>query len=159
MKPNRSAKPAPQGKLEINLPAVEKLKIDGDVPFYFVRKNDLPIVNLRLIFRAGSKADPVGKTGLTYMTSMLLDEGAAGLSTFEIDAGFENLGTGFSISTTQDAVYISLLSLNENLEKSLELLGKIVNSPDFTDESFGIEKHKLHPRRILRVYSVLSENY
>lgn len=143
MKINRNIKPAPRGKLEISLPAVNKFSIDGDIPFYFVRKNDLPIVNVRLIFQAGSKSDPIGKTGLTYMTSMLLDEGAAGLTTFEIDAGFENLGTGFSISTTQDAIYISLLSLNENLEQSLELLGKIINSPDFTDESFAIEKHKL----------------
>jgi len=143
---DRSIKPGSSGKIKISLPNIELFHVGTDIPFYMVHKTDLPIVNLRFIFNCGSKTDPKLKTGLSYITSMLLDEGAGGLSTFEIDAAFEKLGSGFSISTSQDSIFISLLTLNENVEASLELLAKVINEPTFSQESFDIEKHKLFNR-------------
>lgn len=140
---NRTVKPAPKGELIVTLPQVEKHLLKQNIPAYIINKRDLPVVNLRVIINCGSKADLTGKTGLAYLTAMLLDEGAGGLSTFELDAEFEKLGTGFSITTSQDSVYISLLTLNENLDRSLELLGKVLNKPEFSTESFENEHHKL----------------
>ena len=73
---------------------------------------------------------------------MLIDEGAAELSALELDNEFEMLGSIFSISTDQDSIFISLLTLKENLDRSLQLLSKIILYPHFNEEDFQREKKK-----------------
>ena len=139
---NRNSVPEPKGQISFKLPSIERFSLSNKLNVSFIRKSSLPIIQIGLIISAGSKFDPSGKKGLANLTAMLIDEGAAELSALELDNEFEMLGSIFSISTDQDSIFISLLTLKENLDRSLQLLSKIILYPHFNEEDFQREKKK-----------------
>jgi zinc protease len=139
---DRSILPEPKEKIAFKLPAIERFILGNKLQVSFIRKNTLPIVQLGLIISAGSKFDPSDKKGLANLTAMLIDEGAGELSALELDNEFEMMGTILSISTDHDSIFISLLTLKENLNRSIELLSKIILAPRFNESDFGREKKK-----------------
>jgi len=143
MKINRANPPLIKGDVNIHLPKIKKFTLDSGLRVIFVEKKNLPIVQLNLAVNAGSKFDPIEKKGLAYLTSLLIDEGAGNYTALELDNEIESLGSIFGISTDHDLIYLSMLSLEEKFERSLELLGTIVTSPSFTIDDFQREKKKL----------------
>jgi zinc protease len=138
----RKYPPSEYGKIEFSLPSIEKAKL-GNNNLYYVHKSNLPICQLDLMINSGSKSDPQGKDGLAHLTAMLLDEGAGEFDALELSDEFEKLGTIFSISSDKDTIHLSLLSMEEYFERSLELLSMVLFKPKFTNEDFQREKQKL----------------
>lgn len=139
---NRSKCPEPKGKISFKLPEIERFSLSSRLNVSFIQKDTLPIVQIGLIISAGSKFDPSGKKGLANLTAMLADEGAGEWNALELDNELDMLGTILSISTDHDSVFISLLSLRENLDKSLNILSKILTEPRFQEEDFNREQKK-----------------
>lgn len=139
---DRSKAPEANEKISFKLPAIDRFTLENKLQVSFIRKSNLPIVQLGMIISAGSKFDPSGKKGLSNLTAMMIDEGAGEYSSLELDNEFEMLGSIISISADHDTVFISLLSLKENLDRSLELLSKVITAPQFNDADFQREKVK-----------------
>ena len=98
---------------------------------------------MNLLVNAGSRFDPVNKSGLAYLTSMLIDEGAGNFSALELDNEIESLGSIFGVSTDSDLIYLNMLMIKDKFERSLELLTTIYTSPLFTQNDFDREKKNL----------------
>ena len=140
---DRSTCPQPKHNIDFNLPSIKHLIFDNKLPIFFIPKSDLPIVQLGLIINAGSKYDERGKSGTAKLTSMVVDEGAGNFTSLELDNEFETLGTIFNIDADKDSTIITMLSLSENFEKSLELLSQILKFPHFNAADFFREREKL----------------
>lgn len=112
----------------------------------FIHKDKLPLVRFNLMLNAGSKYDPENKSGLSYLTSLVLDEGADGMNALQLSDEFDMLGSSFNISTDNDLVNLSLQTLSENFDRSLELFSKVLLKPCFNDDDFNREKKKLITR-------------
>src|SRR5262245_23718980 len=67
------------------------------VPVYFVQAQEIPMMDIQLVFRAGSGYDG-NKHGLANLTSSLMNEGAAGLSADQIAEKFDAAGAIFNAS-------------------------------------------------------------
>ncbi len=139
----RKTKPAPKSDIDFTLPVATKFKLNNGITVQYIHKTDLPVIKLNVLVNSGSKLDPAGKKGLTYLTSMLIDEGAGSYGALELDAEFEKLGTAVAILTSQDYVNITSLALEENFEESLKLISAIILEPHFSEENYNIEKMKL----------------
>lgn len=142
MELNRTKKPQPKGKISFTLPEIEKFRLDNGLEVLFVKKERLPIIQLSLILDAGSRFDPNEKKGLSNLTASLLDEGAGGLSALELSNAVESLGSVLSVSTDPDSMFISLLSISENFDKSIDLYSKVITKPHLSEEDFQREKRK-----------------
>ncbi len=118
-----------------------------------VQKKKLPIFQLSLIINAGSVDDPKGKEGLANLTANLIDEGTKKYNAIEIAEKFEELGTNLSISVDDWTTNISIKSLTQNAEKSLELLSEIILNPTFPNEEF----EKVKKRTISNIISQKSD--
>ncbi|MCF8242519.1 MAG: insulinase family protein [Melioribacteraceae bacterium] len=140
---DRSKAPLPKEEIDFHLPRIEKFKLPNGLKILFVEKNNLPIIHFNLVLNAGSKFDPDGKNGLAQLTSMLLDEGTKTKNALDIDDEFESLGTVFNIAIDHDSIYLSMLSLMENLDNSLSLFAEILTEPAFNDSDFEREHRKL----------------
>lgn len=140
---DRSIKPLPTGNIEICLPEIIKLELDNKLKVYYVKKNTLPIIQINFVIASGSIYDPKNQNGIAKLTSMLLDEGAGNLSGLEIADKLETLGTILNVNTNKEFTTISLLTLKENLVKSLEILSLIITSPDFNKTDFERELERL----------------
>lgn len=140
---NRSEKPKAVKDIYFELPEIKEFRLKNNLRVLFVHKNNLPILQLNLISESGSKFDPTGKKGLAYLTAQLIDEGAGKYNALELDEEFDLLGTAFNTSLDNDNVLLNLLTLQENFERSLELLSLIITEPNFSDDDFIREHAKL----------------
>ena len=143
MKIDRNNPPETNGTIEFHLKEFNKFTLDNGLEIFFVQKNDLPIVQLNMLINGGSKFDPVNKSGLAHLTSLLIDEGAGEYDSLQLDDELESLGSIFGVSTDNDNIHISMLTLKENLERSVELFSLVYQSPKFTDDDFIREQKKL----------------
>ena len=156
----RNKKPPVKGGINFRLPNIEKFVLNNGLEVLFVKKDKLPIIKLSLIIDAGSYRDRKGKEGLSYLTALLVDEGAGPFNALELDNEIETLGSSIDLSVDPDTTLISLQSLTENFEKTLELFSYIVKEPHFDEVNFEREKKK-HLTKILQSFddpSYIAEN-
>lgn len=111
---------------------------------YFMPVMDLPMVDVRLVFDAGSARDK-DKAGVALLTNGMLSEGAAGLSTQTLAENFEAVGAQFSNGALKDMAWLSLRSLRDDkyLKPALANLKLIINKPDFPKMAFHREMERL----------------
>ncbi len=114
------------------IPTIQHWQTDNGTKVYFVPAPDLPMVNIEVVFDAGSARDGK-KFGLSRLTNGLLNEGAGGYSADQIAEKFDNLGAEFANLVDIDMAKVTLRSLVEPelLQPALEMLAIILTKPDF----------------------------
>jgi zinc protease len=143
---DRKMKPEAKSDISFNLPKPNDFVLENGLRVIFIYKDKLPLVRFNLMVNAGSKYDPENKSGLSYLNSLVLDEGADGMNALELSDEFDMLGSSFNVSTDNDLVNLSLQTLSENFDRSLELFSKVLLKPNFNDDDFNREKKKLITR-------------
>ena len=125
---------------------------------YFVPANSLPMVDVRVVFDAGSARD--GKQyGIAQLTNELLPEGAGDWNAQQLAERFEDVGANFSNDALRDMAVLSLRSLTEKkwLDTALQTMATIISKPNFDAKSIerdrqlqmvGIEEEEQSPEAI-----------
>ncbi|MBI9072570.1 MAG: insulinase family protein [Melioribacteraceae bacterium] len=139
---DRKIKPSPTGDIIFSLPKIEKFELSNGLKVLFVKKNNLPIVQFNLLIDAGSSKDSKENSGLANLTAMCIDEGAGEYNALELDNEIESIGSILGISANQDSTFITMLSLTEKFERSVELFSDILIRPHFNEEDFERQQHK-----------------
>lgn len=129
-----SVKNAPTPRRSIK---IESWQTSNGAKVLFVAAPELPMVDVRVVFNAGSARDG-DKFGLSSLVSRMLDEGTPTRSTDDISAAFENLGASFSASAYRDMFVVDLrvLSQDEFLQPALEVFSDVLAHPMFPEEPF-----------------------
>ena len=102
-------------------PEIQHWQTSKGMRVYFVSAPELPMVDLQLVFDAGSARD--GKSpGLARLTTGLLDEGSGDWDADAIARRFEDVGAQYTSGVEWDFASLSLRSLSapEFLEPALE---------------------------------------
>ena len=109
----------------------------------FVEAPELPMVDIRLVFRAGAARDGA-QGGVASLTNALLDQGAGGLDADQIARGLEQYGAELGNGAERDMAWLSLRSLTDSklLDPSLELFRKVLSRPDFPQSDFERERQR-----------------
>lgn len=125
-------------------PTIEHWQTSRGANVYFVESHELPIIDIQMVFDAGSSRDPDDKKGLALLTSNLLGEGAKGLDADTISYEFEKLGAVFGTNASYDSGSISLRSLSDSskLNPALKNLKRILASPDFPEDAFQRQRRR-----------------
>ncbi len=116
---------------------IQTWKSDLGVPVYFIQSQSVPMVDIKLMFSAGSSYD--GEfPGLAYLTNAMLSEGTKRYDKTQIVTGFDSVGAQFGSSVTRDMATLSLRSLTEasTLQPAIKLFQQIVVAPTFPEENF-----------------------
>lgn len=141
------------------LPQIQSWHTAKGTKVLFVEAHELPILDVRVVFDAGSARD--GKLGgVASLTNAMLDQGAAGLDADAIADGFEQRGAQFGVDSERDMAWLSLRSLSDRnlLEPSLALFVNVLTKPDFPQADFkreqqrtltGLEYQKQQPSSIV----------
>jgi len=124
----------------LNTPHVHDFKTSNGTRVLFVAASELPIVDIRLTFDAGSARDvEVGKGlfGLANLTARLLDEGTSTQTTDQIAAQFEALGAQYSASAYRDMFAVDLRTLSDpnHLNPSVDQLLMLLKDAQFPPSS------------------------
>lgn len=126
------------------VPEIQHWKTDNGARVYFLPVMDLPMVDVNIVFDAGSARD-AGKAGMALLTNGMLSEGAAGKSAQTLAENFENVGAKFGNGSLKDMATLSLRSLTEvrYLKPALDNLKNILTRPDFPKSAFDRELERM----------------
>jgi zinc protease len=125
------------------LPEIQSWHTAKGAKVLFVEAHELPMLDVRIVFDAGSARD--GELGgVASLTSAMLGQGAAGLDADAIAEGFEQRGAQFGADSERDMAWLSMRSLSDQklLQPSLDLFGKVLTKPDFPTADFRREQQR-----------------
>ncbi len=125
-------------------PDIQHWKTANGARVYFVPAMELPMVDVQLVFDAGSARDN-GKPGVALLTNGMLAEGAGGDNAQTLAEKFEAVGASFSNQAHRDMSVISLRSLRDDhyLQPALANLKNIIVKPDFPEQAYKRELERL----------------
>ncbi len=110
---------------------------------YYVHTEGLPMVDIQVVFDAGSANDGQ-QFGLASLTAGLLDTGAGKWNADDIAQRFESVGANFSVSSSLDTATVSLRTLTDKplFDKALDTMQVILTQPVFNEADFKREKNR-----------------
>ncbi len=110
---------------------------------YFVQADALPMVDIQVVFDAGSARDGQ-QFGLAALTSALLDTGAGQWNADQIAQRFESVGANFDTGVSSDNASLSLRTLTEPalFDKAVETMHVILTKPIFNKSDFLREQNR-----------------
>lgn len=113
-------------------PDIQHWRTSNGARVYFVSAPELPMLDIRVVFDAGSARDG-NFPGLAMLTNGMLEEGAGALDADAIAERFDSLGASFSASSQRDMAIASLRSLTERslLEPALHTFALLLSQPSF----------------------------
>ena len=126
-------------------PTVAHWQTEAGSRVFFVESRELPMVDIRLLFDAGTVREAAGKNGLAVLVNSLLDEGAGGLDATGISFEFERLGARYSAGSGYDYASVSLRSLSDPalLEPAVLNLRRVITDPAFPGKAVDRQKQRL----------------
>jgi zinc protease len=127
---------APAGAGTLTLPAVRKATLKNGLTVFVMPTRRLPLVDLRLVARAGSVNDPPGKEGLASLTADLLTEGAAGRTAKQIAEEVAFVGATLDAGAGTEQFVVSAEMLDKDFDTVLGLFHDVIVSPRFPTEEF-----------------------
>ncbi len=119
-------------------PKIDSWTTDNGARVLFVAAPDLPMVDIRVVFDAGSARDG-NKAGLSRLTNALLTDGAGEWNADQIAERMESVGAELGSGSLKDMAWVSVRSLTEPkaLEVSIETLEAILSKPTFAPDALG----------------------
>ena len=121
--------------------AIEHWETDEGARVYFLAARELPIVDVRIVFDAGSARDG-SHPGLAALTNGLLAEGAQGQTGEHLRERFADLGAEYEHGVDRDKAWVGarLLSDEDSRAKVSALLAILLAKPDFLPDAYTREK-------------------
>lgn len=125
-------------------PVIQHWQTANGVRVYFVPAPQLPMIDVRVVFAAGSARDGA-KPGVAQLTGGLLAEGAGGLGADAIAQGFEGLGAQFGAGADRDMAWAGLRTLSDGKfsAPALALMAKLLRQADFPAPAFERERNRM----------------
>ncbi|MGD9163166.1 MAG: pitrilysin family protein [Chromatiales bacterium] len=116
-------------------PQIQSWQTHNGAKVLFVEAPELPMVDIRVVFDAGSARDG-DKAGVTSFTNSLLVEGAGPWSAQQIAERLERVGTQVESGSLRDMAWVSARTLSQPdaLDVTLETFAKIIAEPRFADD-------------------------
>ncbi len=114
------------------------------VKVLFVESHDLPIVDVRFTFKAGSSRDG-GLYGVSRLVNALLVEGSGNYNAEDIALAFESAGAEMGHDSLRDMAWTSLRSLSEPalLAKTTDMFARITALPSFPQDAIDRDRNAM----------------
>jgi len=129
----RKSPPVPDRLPELNLPKIDSMRLSNGLTVAVIYIKNCPFICAQLTILAGERASPERLPGLAGFTAEMLSRGTPLVSASDIEERLEAIGGIFSATATLDYSRLSLLFLDEYLDRALETISLMTLQPDFSD--------------------------
>ena len=120
----------------LKLPGMVEKTLPNGLKLVIVEQHELPLIDIALVVRSGSEADPVGKAGLATLTASMLDAGAGGRDALGIADQEGYLAIDLNTSASWDRSVVSLHSTRPTLDSGVALMADVALRPTFAQREF-----------------------
>jgi len=114
---------------------IQEVTSPGGIVAWFVQEPAIPIVTVQIAFDGGARLDEKGKEGAVNLAAGLIEEGAGDMDNQDFAAELDDLSSGIGFSAGRDGFSVSVSSLSENIDATMDLLHVALTEPLFTDEA------------------------
>lgn len=124
-------------------PGIERWTTPSGAAVYFVAAPEIPMLDLRLVFDAGSARDGAA-AGVAALTNAMLDEGTAQQSADDFHAALEATGATLGAGAIRDMAFVSLRTLTAEPQRSTatDLLAALLHAPRFDAPTFTRQRER-----------------
>ncbi|MEL0587061.1 MAG: pitrilysin family protein [Candidatus Thiodiazotropha sp. (ex. Lucinoma kazani)] len=125
-------------------PQIETWQTSNGAKVLFVEAPEIAMVDVRVVFDAGSARDGE-KLGVTSFTNSLLSEGAGDWSAYQIAKRMEGVGAQLQVGSLRDMAWVSARSLTDSkaLSVTLETLTAVLAKPRFAVEDIERQRQSI----------------
>lgn len=120
--------------------ATVKATLPNGLKVVIVPTSRLPLVDLRLVARAGSVNDPAGREGLARLMADLLTQGAGKRTAQQLAEDIEFVGGSLTASAGSEQIVVACEVLKKDQALGLELFRDVIVTPVFATEEFDRKK-------------------
>ena len=135
--------PRPLPARNVNFPPYQIQTLLNGLQVIAVLHHEQPAVSMRLLFRAGSAADPKGKTGLAHVTASLLDQGTSTTSASQFNDAIDFIGGAVNAGAGSDLSFANMVVMKDSFDSGLRMLSDMVRRPAFADAEIGRQRQQL----------------
>jgi zinc protease len=132
--------PKPKPDPRFKLPQIQRRKLSNGLEVLIVEQHEVPVVNMNLVLRTGSAADPQNRAGLASLTSALIDEGTKTRSSLDISNQLAAIGARLSTGSDFDYSSMNLLTLSKHMDRALEIYSDVVTNPSFPENELVLQR-------------------
>jgi zinc protease len=144
---DRSKLPEPGPAPQAQFPAIERAELSNGLKLVLAQRHSVPLVDLRLLVDAGYASDPAASPGTASLAMNMLDEGTKTRNALQISEQLQMLGSSLGTGADLDICMVSLNTLKDKLDPSLELFADVVLNPSFPPE----ELQRLRQQTLARI--------
>ncbi len=131
-----------------SIPAPTRTLLKNGLTVLVLERHGIPLVEFRLLIKAGSAFDPAGKEGAAALTARLLKRGTKMRTAVQFAEEVEFVGGEVEVRTGVETTSITGEFASRDLEIGLSLIADLAQNPAFTDAEFDKQK-RLHLADIL----------
>jgi zinc protease len=130
--------------LAVAIPEIQHWTTENGARIYFIPAPELPMVDVQIVFDAGSARDG-DNHGLALLTNSLLVSGTEKLSADAVAESLDTVGAQLGSGASQDMAWLSLRTLSDPdyRNQSANTLAQILREPAFTSESLERERKRM----------------
>jgi zinc protease len=126
--------------LKVALPRPQEADLPNGIHLMVLEDHRAPLVQMQLQIRgAGGYYDPANLPGIASMTAAMMVEGTTTRNTVQIAREQETMASTVSLSTSlaSQTASMSVSSLADNFDRTLDLAADILLNPVFPEEEFA----------------------
>ena len=124
------------------MPPVQKTVLSNGLVILHSEDHSLPFVTMHLLIDGGSRKDPPGQEGLSYLTAKGLLLGTSRHTMAAINEELDFMGASISSSSGRDYSTMGLRALKKDLDRALDLFMEELTQPAFPDDEIKREVQK-----------------
>ena len=128
---DRFAQPKPDPEPKYTPPQIHKESLKNGMDVYIVQKQDVSSVLCGLLIKGGSSIDPISQSGISSLTTSMLQEGTSTRTSEEIANEFEFMGSSLTSITSREYSLLGAEVLSKHFRESLSILSDITLNPSF----------------------------
>ncbi len=115
---------------------IQEVTSSHGIKAWLVEDHTIPVISLRMSFKAGASYVPAEKAGLVEVLSHMLDEGAGTLNSREFNEKLQKLAIDLSFECDSDEFKIFLKTTKNHHQEAFDLLKLALTQPRFDAREF-----------------------
>lgn len=118
-------------------PNIEHWETEKGLRVYYVAAPGLPMLDMRIVFAAGSARDDI-TSGVSKLTNGILNKGAAKMNADQIAEAFESVGAKYSADSGLERSWVTLrtITLEKEMSAAVDMWLKVLSQPEFPEKDF-----------------------
>ena len=126
-------------------PTPEVSTLSNGLTVWHLNRPGAPLLSMRLLLPGGASDETFDTSGLSRLTSLMLEEGAGDLDTLAFAARLEQMGAVLWTWTDQEGAGVGLEMLARHADEATELLGLALRAPRHDADAW----ERIRTRRVL----------